>query len=123
MSYGTPNMSILNHQEEIITNSGQFYCRWRRLPSQILGCSLACGILIPAQVAEVLKPLAVIVWSHLRRVGLRMLSVGLHLALLGSNISIIKIQMGIFIFRGPPNMSHLLALGCVLQHPRMCAYS
>ena len=49
----------------------------------------------PKYVTEVLNPLIVIVWIQLRLVGLRMLSMGLHLAHLGQNISIIKLQMAI----------------------------
>ena len=49
----------------------------------------------PKYVTEVLNPLIVIVWIQLRLVGLRMLSMGLHLAHLGPNLSIIKLQMAI----------------------------
>ena len=49
----------------------------------------------PKYVTEVLNPLIVIVWIQLRLVGLRMLSMGLNFAHLGSNLSIIKLQMAI----------------------------
>ena len=49
----------------------------------------------PKYVTEVLNPLIVIVWIQLRLVGLRMLSMGLHLAYLGPNLSILKLQMAI----------------------------
>ena len=45
----------------------------------------------PKYITEVLNPLIVIVWIQLRLVGLRMLSMGLHLAYLGSNLSILKL--------------------------------
>ena len=83
----TPAMSTLIHQGATIADPGQ-------------GAKPDLTVLFgwcdsPKYVTEVLNPLIVIVWIQLRLVGLRMLSMGLHLAHLGPNLSIIKLQMAI----------------------------
>ena len=76
----------------------------------------------PKGVTEVLNPLIVIVWIQLRLVGLRMLSMGLHLANFGPNLSIIKLQMAISEDL-PAGHTRYIALGCALQHLRTCTVS
>ena len=49
----------------------------------------------PRDVPQVLNPFILIVWTQLKVIGLRMLSVGQHLALLCPNLSITRPQIAV----------------------------